>query len=75
MVVRLRECRESGSEIQHTSKESVQAKYMWLMYARPRGATVASAQRGAAFMSLRVTVSNRADDQCFALRSTVTEPA
>ena len=74
-LTRLRECTESGSEIQHTSNESVQAKYMWLMYARPRGATVASAQRGEAFMSLRATTSRRAAGQRLDLRSTVTRSA
>jgi hypothetical protein len=74
-MTRLRECTESGSEIQQTSNESVQAKYMWLMYARPRGATVASAQRGEAFVSLRATASSRAADQRLDLRSTVTRSA
>src|ERR1700736_6214396 len=70
-LARLRECFESGSEIQHTSKESVQAKYIWLMYACPRGATVASAKRGDAFMSFLATTSRRAPDQRCDLRSTV----
>lgn len=71
-AARLRECRDSGSEIQHTSKDSAQAKYMWLMYARRGGDTVASAQRVDALMSLRATDSRRAAGHRFARRSTVT---
>src|SRR5258708_34580329 len=55
-----------------TSKRSVHAKYMWLMCARPPGAMVARAHRGAAFMRRRATRSSLADENRRAHRSTVT---
>src|SRR6266550_5471165 len=69
---RLREWRDSGSEIQITSKRSFHAKYMWLMCARPPGDTVDSEQRGEAFINLRATRSSVADENRRDLRSTVT---
>ena len=55
---RLREWIDSGSEIQMTSKRSFQAKYMWLMCARPPGVTVASEQSGEVLINLRATRSS-----------------
>src|SRR5712691_795733 len=72
LAARLRECRESGSEIQTTSNGPRQAKYMWLMCGRPPGQTVASEQRGDAFISLRARRSNCSDETRRDLRSIVT---
>src|SRR5260370_36176734 len=55
-----------------TLKRWVHAKYMWLMCARPPGAMVARAHRGAAFMRRRATRSSLADENRRAHRSTVT---
>src|SRR2546421_11500165 len=70
--VRLREWRESGSEIQTTSNRSLHAKYMWLTWARPPADTVAKAHRGEAFISLRATRSRLADENRRERRSIVT---
>src|SRR5207253_3506777 len=71
-VSRLREWRESGSEIQTMSNRPLRAKYMWLMCARPDGHTVASAHRGEAFMSRRARRSSRSDEKRRDRRSIVT---
>src|SRR5437870_13681193 len=71
-AARLRECRESVSEIQTTSNGPRQAKYMWLMCGRPPGQTVAREQRGDAFISLRARRSNWSDETRRDLRSIVT---
>src|SRR5712691_12637178 len=71
-AARLRECRESESEIQTTSNGPRQAKYMWLMCGRPPGQTVAREQRGDAFISLRARRSNGSDETRRDLRSIVT---
>src|SRR5438094_5916725 len=54
-----------------TSKRSLHAKYMWLMWARPPGDTVARAHRGEAFINRRATRSRVADENLRDLRSTV----
>src|SRR5439155_79864 len=64
--------RESGSEIQTTSKRSLHAKYMWLICARPPADTVARAHRGEAFINRRATRSSTADENLRERRSTVT---
>jgi len=69
----LREWIESASEIQMTSKRSLHAKYMWLMWARPPGDTVARAHRGEAFINRRATRSSVTDENRRDLRSTVTD--
>src|SRR5438874_8443116 len=71
---RLREWRDSGSEIQITSKRSFHAKYIWLMCARPPGDTVDREQRGEAFINRRAARSSVADEKRRDLRSTVMPP-
>src|SRR5207253_9673404 len=71
-VSRLREWRESGSEIQTTSNNPLRAKYMWLMCARPAGHTVARAHRGDAFIKRRARRSSRSEEKRRDRRSIVT---
>src|SRR5207253_7625959 len=53
-------------------KRSVNAKYMWLMCARPPEETVESEQRGEVLIRRRAATSRRAEEKRRALRSTVT---